>query len=111
MSELKVLVSEFFDILFPGDKKLGTPSFSDCDKVEIVYGFFSQIDNQTTIIINKIDVSEIDPDELINKIEAELPDVKRLLNSAISFYFSRPNVVISLTDRGVPLATSGVAIY
>lgn len=104
-------ISTFFDILFPGEKKLGTPSFSNCDKKEIVSNFFNQIDNQTILIISKIDESNIDPDELIVKIEGELPNVKKLLTSAIIFYFSRPDVVFSLTGREVPLTASGMAVY
>ena len=60
---------------------------------------------------NKINESQINPDELIFKVETELPDIKELLNSAISFYFSRPNVVIPLTGRDVPLTKSGMAVY
>ena len=106
-----MLVSTLFDILFPGEKKLGTPSFSNCDRKEIINNFLNQIDNQTTLIISKINDSNIDPDELIAKIEAELPDAKKLLTSALTFYFSRPNVVLSLTGREVPLTASGMAVY
>ena len=66
-----MLVSKFFDILFPGDKKLGIPPFSDCDKIKNITAFLSQIDNQTTLIINKINESQINPDELIFKVETE----------------------------------------
>ena len=106
-----MLVIKFFDILFPGDKKLGIPSFSNCDKIEIVTTFLSQIDDQSTMIIKKIDKSQIDIDDIMIEIEEELPDVKRLLNSAITFYFSRPDVVLSLTGREVPLTSSGMAVY
>ena len=104
-------VSTLFDILFPGEKKLGTPSFLNCDRKEIINNFLNQIDNQTTLIISKINDSNIDPDELIVKIEAELPDAKKLLTSALTFYFSRPDVVLSLTGREVPLTASGMAVY
>lgn len=106
-----MLVSELFDVLFPGDKKLGIPSFSNCDKIDIVTSFFSQIDRDTILTLKKIDETKIDLDELIIKIEAELPDIKKLLNSAISFYFSRPKVVILLTGRRVPLTSNGMAVY
>ena len=106
-------INAFFDILFPGDEKSGAPSFSKSDQVEMLNGFYSQIDNKTVQII--LDLGEMEvgikADELIEKIKSEVPDIKLLLNNALAFYFSRPDVVIPLTGRSVPLTTSGMAKF
>ena len=106
-------INAFFDILFPGDEVSGAPSFSKSDRGEVLDGFYVQIDNHTYKVISELDEAEIDinADELIELVKTDVPDLKLLLNGALAFYFSRPDVVISLTGRSVPLAMSGMAKY
>jgi len=106
-------INAFFDILFPGDENSGAPSFSKSDQVEMLNGFYSQIDNHTHQVILGLDKTQVDvnADELLELIKTEVPDIKLLLNNALAFYFSRPDVVIPLTGRRVPLTTSGMAKF
>jgi len=106
-------INAFFDIMFPGDEVSGAPSFSKSDQGEMVKEFYAQIDNHTYQVILGLDETEVDvnADELIEVIKTDVPDIKLLLNDALAFYFSRPDVVIPLTGRSVPLATSGMAKF
>jgi len=106
-------IDTFFDILFPGDENSGAPSFSQSDQGQMLEGFYTQIDNHIHQVILGLDKTEVDinADELIELIKTEVPDLKLLLNNALAFYFSRPDVVIPLTGRRVPLTTSGMAEY
>jgi len=104
-------VNTFFNLLFPGDESLGVPAFSICDKEYIVNGFFDSIPE---FFVNKLnDLEDIgqSPDEILTALKASNAGVRLVVDMALSFYFSRPNVIVPLTGRSIPLTISGMAKY
>lgn len=104
-------IDNFFNKLFPGDEVLGVPKFTLCDKRYIVDGYLQSISKD---IINELDRMEYNHrpiEETLKKLKSNNIKVQVLINSAISFYFSRSSVVTPLTRRSVPLTTSGMANY
>lgn len=104
-------IDEFFELLFPGDKMLNVPSFSTCDDRANVDGFLRTVPQVFIDELKDVEPLKYTSEELLKNLKSGGMDLRPVINDALSFYFSRPAVVIPLTGRSVPLTTSGIAKY
>ena len=104
-------LNDFFDLLFPGDKAQNVPAFRACDDRLVVDGFLKSVPQGLVDELKGIDPHEKTPDEMLKELKSNGRDMRPVINDALSFYFSRPAVVVPLTGRKVPLTSSGIAKF
>lgn len=104
-------IDDFFDLLFPGDKILNMPRFRVCDSKANVDGFLRSVPQGLIDELKDVDLTGNTPEGVLKELKNRDIDLEPVINNALSFYFSRPTVVVPLTGRSVPLTTSGIATY
>ncbi|MCW8889583.1 MAG: hypothetical protein OQL20_02840 [Sedimenticola sp.] len=104
-------IEDFFELLFPGDKKLNVPSFRDCDDKSNVDGFLQTIPQVFIDELEGLKSSGYTSEALLKELKKKGIDLRPVINDVLDFYFSRSSVVTPLTGRSVPLTTSGMAKY
>lgn len=101
----------FLDFLLPGDPELNVPAFSQCDDRALVDSFVQSLPKDVVTKVCSLNYYDDSPNEALKKLKEKGVDARPMINSTLSFYFSRPSVVVPLTKRAVPLTTSGVSTY
>jgi len=104
-------IEEFFDFLLPGDEGLNVPSFRVCDDGDNLSGFLKIIPEYFSKEIKNVGNLDKTPEVLLKELKEKELDLRPVINTLLSFYFSRPAVVKSLTGRPVPLTISGIAEF
>lgn len=102
---------ELFDILLPGDDRLGVPSFSMSDSEDNVIGFLKSLPNGFIDDIAHLTLTDSSLESHLDALKGVRLDLRQVMYSLLSFYFSRPAVVRPLTGRSIPLSTSGIAKF
>jgi len=82
-----------------------------CDDADNIAGFLRTIPEEFLININNVEHISGSPDVLLKGLKEKGLDLRPVINSLLSFYFSRPSVVKPLTKRDVPLTISGIAEF
>jgi len=101
----------FFNTLFPGDIILNIPKFTLCDERYVVDGFLQSIPKRVISELDCTEYNQLSPKDILKRLKSRDVEIQLVVNDALSFYFSRVNVVIPLTGRLIPLTTSGIAKF
>jgi len=102
---------DFLDFLLPGDATLNIPAFSKCDDLDSISYFVQLFSPELIERLSNMNLYEYSHKELLTEIKNQGEDIRPIIEKVLAFYFSRPDVVVPLTGRTVPLSASGMSKY